>query len=136
MKQIKPKTSKGPAEWFTGEVYPTILLSGEEPSRVRLGSVHFSPGARTAWHSHAVGQYLHIVEGTALVQERGGEVVVLMPGQTIYTPPGLEHWHGATSDSFMVHLAVWEAPTRADDPETKWGERVTDQEYAQGASAA
>jgi quercetin dioxygenase-like cupin family protein len=70
------------------------------------------------------------------VQERGGEVVVLMPGQTIYTPPGLEHWHGATSDSFMVHLAVWGAPTRADDPETKWGERVTDQEYAQGASAA
>jgi len=136
MKQIKPKTSKGPAEWFTGDVYPTILLSGEEPSRVRLGSVHFSPGARTAWHSHAVGQYLHIVEGTALVQERGGEVVVLMPGQTIYTPPGLEHWHGATSDSFMVHLAVWEAPTGADDPETKWGERVTDQEYAQGASAA
>jgi len=63
MKQIKPKTSKGPAEWFTGDVYPTILLSGEEPSRVRLGSVHFSPGARTAWHSHASANTYALLKG-------------------------------------------------------------------------
>jgi quercetin dioxygenase-like cupin family protein len=71
MRHIQPQTSKGPAEWFTGDVYPTIVLAGQEPSRVRMGSVHFSPCARTAWHSHALGQYLHITEGTALVQERG-----------------------------------------------------------------
>jgi quercetin dioxygenase-like cupin family protein len=128
MKIIKPQTSKGPAEWFSGDVYPTIVLSGEAPSRVRMGSVHFAPGAHTAWHSHAVGQYLHITEGTALVQERGGEVMVLRPGDTIYTAPGVEHWHGATPDSFMVHLAIWEAPD-SDEPETKWGDHVTDEEY-------
>lgn len=130
MKKIQPQTSKGPADWFTGDVYPTIVLAGEQPSRVRMGSVHFAPGARTAWHSHAVGQYLHVVEGTALVAERGGEVQVLKPGDTIYTAPNVEHWHGASPDSFMVHLAIWEAPAEGgEEPETKWGEHVTDEEY-------
>lgn len=132
MKHINPQTSKGPAEWFTGDVYPTIVLAGEEPSRVRLGSVHFAPGGRTAWHSHAVGQYLHIVEGTALVQERGGEVQALQPGDTVYTAPGVEHWHGASPDSFMVHLAIWESPGPDNSElETTWGEHVTAEEYAQ-----
>jgi quercetin dioxygenase-like cupin family protein len=130
MKIIDPQTSAGPADWFTGSVHPTIVLAGQEPSRVRMGSVHFAPGARTAWHSHAVGQYLHIVEGTALLQERGGEVVRLSPGQTAYTEPGVEHWHGATPDTFMVHLAIWEAPAPdSHQPETSWGEHVTDEEY-------
>ena len=127
MKVIKPKTSKGPADRFSGNVYPTEILVGEEPSRVRIWSVHFAPGAHTAWHSHAVGQYLHIVEGTALVQERGGNIKVLKPGETIYTPPDTEHWHGASSDSFMVHLAIWEAPESGE--ESTWGEHVTDEEY-------
>lgn len=130
MKIIKPTTSKGPADWFSGNVYPTIILAGEEPSRVRVGSVHFAPGARTAWHSHAVGQYLHIVEGTALVQERGASVKILKPGDTIYTAPGVEHWHGAPPDSFMVHLAIWEAGN-AGELETNWGKHVTDEEYGQ-----
>lgn len=131
MKTLTPQTFKGPADWFSGDVYPTIILTGEEPSRVRMGSVHFSPGARTAWHSHAVGQYLHIVEGTALVQERGGEIVTLTPGETIYTAPGIEHWHGASPDSFMVHLAIWEAPAPdSNEPETTWGQHVSDDEYA------
>jgi quercetin dioxygenase-like cupin family protein len=129
VKVIEPKTSKGPAEWFKGDVYPTIVLTGEEPSKVRVGSVHFSPGARTAWHSHAVGQYLHVIEGTALVQERGDRVKVLKPGETIYSTPGVEHWHGATLDTFMVHLAIWEAPGK-DEIETTWGKHVTDEEYA------
>lgn len=90
MKTLTPQTFKGPADWFSGDVYPTIILTGEEPSRVHMGSVHFSPGARTAWHSHAVGQYLHIVGGTALVQERGKEIVTLTPRETIYTAPGIE----------------------------------------------
>lgn len=128
MKRIEPQTSKGPAGWFTGDVHPTIVLTGEDPSRVRMGSVHFAPSARTAWHSHAVGQYLHIVEGTARVQERGGDVVTLRPGETIYTAPGVEHWHGASPDSFMTHLAIWEAPVDAGQ-ETTWGDHVTDAEY-------
>lgn len=130
MQHIEPSTSKGPAEWFTGDVYPTIVLTGAEPSRVRMGSVHFAPGARTAWHSHAVGQHLHIVEGTAFVRERGGELAVLRAGDTIYTPPGVEHWHGASPDSFMVHLAIWEAPGDG-GAETSWGAHVTDEEYSQ-----
>lgn len=133
MEHISPQTSKGPADWFTGDVFPTIVLAGAEPSRVRMGSVHFPPGARTAWHSHAVGQYLHIVEGTALVQERGGEVVTLKPGDTVYTAPGVEHWHGAGPDSFMVHLAIWEAPADGGE-ETTWGEHVTDAEYRRAST--
>jgi mannose-6-phosphate isomerase-like protein (cupin superfamily) len=86
--------------------------------------------AHTAWHSHAVGQYLHVVEGTALVQEHGDKVHVLKPGDTIYTAPGVEHWHGATPDSFMVHLAIWEAPdSDGNEPETKWGKHLSDDEY-------
>ena len=128
MKSIQPKTAKGPGEWFTGDVYPTIIVTGEGPSKVRVGSVHFAPGARTAWHAHAVGQYPHIMEGTAFVQERGGKLQVLRAGETIYTAPGIEHWHGASPDSFMVRLAVWEAPTDS-TPETTWGNHVTDDEY-------
>lgn len=134
MKRINPQTSKGTGDWFTGDVYPTIVLVGEEPSHVRMGSVHFAPGARTAWHSHAVGQYLHVIEGTALVQERGGDAVTLRPGETIYTAPGVEHWHGAGPDSFMVHLAIWEAPGDA-GRETTWGEHVTDDEYRRASTA-
>lgn len=131
MKLIEPQTAKGPADWFTGDVHPTIVLAGQEPSRVRVGSVHFAPGARTAWHSHAVGQYLHIVEGVAVLQERGGDIIELHPGQTTYTEPGIEHWHGATPDTFMVHLAIWEAPAPGNDTaETTWGEHVTDVEYS------
>jgi quercetin dioxygenase-like cupin family protein len=129
MKRIQPQTSRGPAERFSGDVYPTIVLTGEDPSRVRIASVHFAPGAHTAWHSHGVGQYLHIVEGTALVQERDGELVTLVPGETIYTPPGVEHWHGASPDTFMVHLAIWEAPSDGGE-ETTWGAHVTDEEYS------
>ena len=130
MKIIKPQTSQGPNDWFTGTVYPTIVLAGEEPSRVRMAKVHFTPGSRTAWHSHAGGQYLHVEEGVALVQERGGDVKVLHPGDTIYTAPGVEHWHGASPDSFMVHLAIWEAPAPdSTEPETSWGAPVSDDEY-------
>jgi quercetin dioxygenase-like cupin family protein len=128
MKSIKPQTSKGPDERFQGDVYPTIILEGEAPSRARMASVHFAPGAHTAWHSHAVGQYIHVVEGTAYVQEKEGERVTLNPGDTVYTGPDIEHWHGASPDSFMVHIVVWEA-SDSNEPETKWGEHVTNEEY-------
>ena len=91
-----------------------------------------SPGARTAWHRHAEGQTLHVTEGVGLVQARGGEVIDIRPGETIYTPPGEGHWHGATPDHFMTHLAIWEssrreAPSRSPgattSPTTEYGSR-------------
>lgn len=128
MKTFTPQTAKGPADRFVGEVYPTIIFAGEKPSRARMASVHFAPGAHTAWHSHAVGQYIHVVEGTAYVQERGGERKTLKPGDTVYTAPHVDHWHGAAPDSFMVHIVVWEAP-EGDEEETVWLEHITNDEY-------
>lgn len=126
--QILPTTpsTKGPAEWFTGDVWFDVIIKGEAPSRLRVNTVLFAPGAHTAWHSHANGQTLHVTDGVGFVQALGGEVVEIRPGDTIYTPPGEWHWHGATSDNFMVHTAIWEG--RDDDgPETTWGEHVTEE---------
>jgi quercetin dioxygenase-like cupin family protein len=125
----KVPTGKGPAEWFTGDVWFDVILRGEEPSRVRVNSVHFAPCARTAWHRHAVGQTLHVTEGVGLVQARGGKVIEMRPGDTVYTPPGEWHWHGAAPDHFMTHLAMWEGPGDEETPETEWGDLVTDEEY-------
>jgi quercetin dioxygenase-like cupin family protein len=116
---------------FTGDVWFDAIIKGEEPSRVRVNTVRFAPGARTAWHSHAVGQTLHVTDGVGLIQSRGQEVTVIRPGDTIYTPPGEWHWHGAAPDDFMVHTAIWEAPAPDTEPESTWGEHVTDEEYAQ-----
>jgi quercetin dioxygenase-like cupin family protein len=105
-------TTKGPAAMFDGDVWFDVVAPPQvEPSRMRVNIVHFSPGAHTAWHSHALGQTLHVTEGVGYVQSRGGEVVKILPGQTIYTPPGEEHWHGATPDHFMSHLAADEYPS-------------------------
>ena len=135
MKTFKPTTSLGPPTRFSGRVFPTTIFTGEAPSRVRMASVHFEPGARSSWHKHAVGQYIHVTEGTALMQERGGELNVLRPGDTVYTEPGIEHWHGASPDSYMVHLVVWEAADN-DEPEMTWLELVSDEEYAREAAKA
>lgn len=129
-KQPRRPTVKGPEEWFSGDVYFNAYYAGEEPSRTRLNLVRFTPGARTAWHSHAVGQTLHVTEGLGYVQSRGGELIELHPGDTVFTPAGEEHWHGAAADQFMCHLALWEAPGGgSDEPETTWGEKVTAEEY-------
>ncbi|MFG2124404.1 cupin domain-containing protein [Streptomyces sp. NPDC048710] len=119
----RPPTMKLPAEWCTGDAYADVIYRGEEPCRARANTVRFTPGARTAWHSHGLGQTLCIVEGIALVQSRGGEILEAHPGDVIWTPPGEEHWHGAAPDSFMVHLALWET----DDID--WREHVSDAEY-------
>jgi quercetin dioxygenase-like cupin family protein len=123
--EILPKqpSTKGPAEMFTGDVWFDVIVKGEEPSRVRVNTVRFTPGARTAWHSHAVGQTLHVTDGIGLVQARGGEVTVIRPGDTIHTPPGEWHWHGAAPDNFMAHTAIWEGDG------AQWGDHVTDAEY-------
>jgi quercetin dioxygenase-like cupin family protein len=119
----KQPSTKGPAQSFTGDVWFDVVARGEAPSRVRVNTVRFAPGARTAWHSHALGQTLHVTDGVGLVQSRGGEVLVIRPGDVIHTPPGEQHWHGASPDNFMVHTAIWEG----DD--ATWAEHVTDGEY-------
>ncbi|MCC3294308.1 cupin domain-containing protein [Arthrobacter zhangbolii] len=129
--QLEPRqpSTKGPANMFTGDVWFEVLAAPRpSPSRMRVNWVHFAPGARTAWHSHAVGQTLHVTEGYGLIQSYGGLVVHMRPGDTVYTPPGEWHWHGAGPDSFMTHLAMWEAPPVG--PEAEWGEQVTDVEYS------
>ena len=93
-----------------------------------VAKVRFAPGARTAWHSHALGQTLHVTQGVAWVQARGAAKIEAHAGQTLYCPPGEEHWHGAAPDSFMEHLAMLDS---ADDPAatTTWLAHVSDQEY-------
>jgi len=125
----QPPTGQGLAEMFAGDVWFDVIYRGEEPSRSRANVVKFAPGARTAWHSHGLGQTLYIVEGVALVQSRGGEIVEAYPGDIIYTPPGEEHWHGAAPDRFMIHLALWENPGPDGAPENTWLEHVTDADY-------
>ena len=126
---IRPQqaTVKAPAETFTGDAWFDVIVRGEEPSHVRMNVVRFAPGARNAWHAHAVGQTIHVTEGIGRVQARGGHVLEIRAGDTIHTPPGEWHWHGAAPDRFMTHLAIWEAP--AEGPESTWGELISDQEY-------
>jgi quercetin dioxygenase-like cupin family protein len=125
----KPKqpTTKGPAETFTGDVWVDLVYDGEEPCRARVGIVRFSPGARSAWHSHVLGQTLHVTEGTGRAQTRGGPVVEVRAGDTVFTPADEEHWHGAAPGHFMAHLSVTER-TGDDVPATRWGAHVTDAE--------
>jgi quercetin dioxygenase-like cupin family protein len=122
--EVPPKkpTAKGPAEWFTGEVWIDAIAQGQGPSPLSLGSVHFTPCAHTAWHRHTLGQTLYVTEGEGFVQARGGPLIRIRPGDVIVTPPGEWHWHGATPNTFMTHLALTEG-------DTEWGEHLTDHEY-------
>ena len=128
--EIQPgrPTVKAPADTFTGDAWFDVIARGEGSSRVRVNVVRFAPGARNAWHAHAVGQTIHVTEGLGRVQARGGEVLEIRAGDTIQTPPGEWHWHGAAPDRFMTHLAIWEAP--AEGAESEWGQLVSDEEYA------
>jgi quercetin dioxygenase-like cupin family protein len=126
--QTTTATAKAPAERFTGDVYVTPIHRGEDPSRLIVSLVRFTPGARTNWHSHAVGQTLHVTDGIGLVVTRDGTVIRMRAGDTVHTPPGEEHWHGATADTMMCHLALLEGT--ADGDGTTWLEPVSDQEYS------
>ncbi len=124
----KSPTSKGTPDRFIGDVWLDLIVRGDAPSRLRASIVRFAPGARNAWHVHAVGQTLHVLDGVGRIQARGAELLEIRPGDTIVTPPGEWHWHGAAPDHFMTHLTIYEA---ADDgSETSWGEFAPDAEYA------
>jgi quercetin dioxygenase-like cupin family protein len=123
---------QGPSDWFTGEVWIDSIVQGEEPSRVRAILVHFHPGARTAWHAHALGQTLYVTEGEGRVQSRGQDVVTIRSGDVVHTPPDEWHWHGAAPDHFMTHLSITEGVPAGAGPESSWGEQVTDDEYGRG----
>ena len=130
--QIQPAqpTAKGPAEWFTGDVFIDAIARGDGPSRVRVSAVRFTPAAHTAWHSHAVGQTLYVTEGRGLVQSRGGGIAEIRAGDIVHAPAGEWHWHGAAPGHFMTHLSITEAVAPGDErPEADWGEHVTDGEY-------
>jgi quercetin dioxygenase-like cupin family protein len=126
---VRP-TTKTPAENFTGDVYLTPIYNGTEPSRMTVALVRFTPGARTNWHSHAVGQTLHITEGAGLVGTRDGSVVRVRAGDTVVSPPGEEHWHGAGADTFLSHLALLETKADGSNP-TTWLEPVSQIHYQQ-----
>ena len=120
---------KGPDDWFTGDVWLDPIAVGEAPSRIRVMAVHFTPGARTAWHSHALGQHLYVTEGQGRVQSRGADMVTIRSGDVVRVPAGEWHWHGAAPDHFMTHLSMTEAISSDQGPETDWGDHVTDAEY-------
>ena len=126
--QIVPRqpSIKGPAELFTGDVYIDPIANGQEPSRIQVNAVRFTPGARTAWHSHGLGQTLYVTEGVGRLQSRGDEMHEIRAGDIVYTPSGEEHWHGAAPDRFMTHVSMTE---RAADRSDHWGEHVSDAEY-------
>ena len=105
----RPGTVSGPAEWFSGEVWIDAITTGPH---VRLLTVRFAPGARTAWHSHPFGQTVYVTEGAGLVQARGGQIEPIRAGDTVFFAPSEEHWHGAGPSSFVTHLEMQEV---ADD---------------------
>jgi quercetin dioxygenase-like cupin family protein len=122
------ETNRGPADWFTGAVYLDAVAAPSAGSRLSASSVHFTPGARTAWHTHANGQTIYVLEGIGLAQRRGGPIEVIRPGDRVFFEPGEEHWHGATATRFMTHIAMLEVDEEG-HPAT-WGEHVSDEEYA------
>jgi quercetin dioxygenase-like cupin family protein len=123
-------TAPGPPDWFTGSVYIDQVAVPSGPSRVAASSVHFTPGARTAWHTHPNGQTIYVTEGLGRCQCRGGELEVIRPGDRVFFEPGEEHWHGAAPDRFMTHVAMQVLDESGSA--VMWGEHVGDEEYAAG----
>ena len=120
-------TLKAPAERFTGDVYLNPIQGPDAPARLNGALVRFTPGARTNWHSHALGQTLHVTDGVGLVGTRDGNVVRVRAGQTVTCPPGEQHWHGGTDTTLMAHIALVVSDGSGDG--TIWLEPVTDEQY-------
>jgi quercetin dioxygenase-like cupin family protein len=119
-------SGKGPAEYFTGAVRIDPLFEAPDPARAVGASVTFEPGARTAWHSHPLGQTLIVTAGRGRVQRWGGPIEEIRPGDVIWFPPGEKHWHGATATTAMSHIAVQE---KLDGKAVDWMEHVSDEQY-------
>ena len=124
-------SQKGPADWFTGLVRIDPLFSASHPARAASISVTFEPGARTAWHTHPLGQTLLVTAGCGWVQREGGSVEVIRPGDVVWFPPGEKHWHGATATTAMTHIAVQES---LEGKAVDWMEHVEEAQYRAGAA--
>ena len=120
----------GPAEWFTGVVFIDPIAAPHAPARVAAASVHFTPGARTAWHTHPLGQTIFVTEGIGRCQREGGPVEEIRPGDRVFFEPGENHWHGAAPSRLMSHIAIQEADESGSP--VAWGRHVTDEEYGAG----
>jgi quercetin dioxygenase-like cupin family protein len=121
------ETTRGPDAWFTGAAYLDTVATPSDPSRLLATMVHFSPGARTAWHTHPNGQTVYVTEGVGLAQRRGGPIEVIRPGDRVFFDAGEDHWHGAAPDRFMTHLAMLEVDDEGSS--ATWGDHVSDEEY-------
>ncbi|MGO4523359.1 cupin domain-containing protein [Microvirga sp. 2MCAF35] len=119
-------SGKGPAEYFTGTVRIDPLFSPPDPARVAGALVTFEPGARTAWHTHPLGQTLIVMTGLGLVQREGGPIEEIHPGDVVWFPPGEKHWHGASPNTAMSHIAIQE---KLNGSPVDWLEHVTDEQY-------
>jgi len=118
---------KGPSEWFTGTVrVDPLFLQAKAPSNVTGASVTFEPGARTAWHSHPLGQTLIVLAGCGQAQREGGSIEEIRPGDVVWFPPGEKHWHGASPSTSMTHIAIQE---QHDGESADWMEKVSDEQY-------
>lgn len=118
---------KGPAEWFTGTVrLDPLFMTAEDPARVTGASVTFEPGARTAWHTHPLGQHLIVTTGYGRVQREGGPIEEIRPGDVVWFEPGERHWHGASPETAMTHIAIQE---QFDGKSIDWMEKVNDDQY-------
>ncbi|HKI86819.1 MAG TPA: cupin domain-containing protein [Thermoanaerobaculia bacterium] len=124
---------KGPEDWFTGTVRLDPLFQAPDPARVAGANVTFEPGARTAWHTHPLGQTLIVTAGCGWVCRERGSVEEVRPGDVVWFPPGEKHWHGATATTAMTHIAIQE---QLDGKAVDWLEKVTDEQYLADFSAA
>ena len=120
-------TATGPADWFTGSVYIDTIAAPMATARTGAALVHFTPGARTAWHTHPHGQTIYVIEGVGRCQQEGGAVQEIRPGDRVFFEPGENHWHGAAPNRLMVHIAMHEADESGSA--VAWGEHVTDEQY-------
>ncbi len=127
------QTQRGPAEWFTGDVYIDAVAEPSGPFRLAAASVHFTPGARTAWHTHPAGQTVYVTEGEGRCQRRGGPIETIRPGDRVFFEPGEDHWHGAAPDRFMTHIAIQQQGENGDV--VSWGNHVGDGEYRKQAGS-
>lgn len=126
-------TRHGPGDWFTGDVYIDAIAEPSGGSRLSASSVRFTPGARTAWHTHPNGQTIFVTEGVGVAQRRGGPAEVIRPGDRVFFAPGEEHWHGAIASRFMTHVAMLDVDEKGNN--ATWLQHVTDEEYVRALQA-